>query len=264
MMACSAVKSRRVRVGTALVAVGIVATSFANPLRANAIDTPVECTHPVWTTSTPDDMRNFGEYIVHNNMWNADGYEVTQSVAACSAAKWNVTTRADDTSKDGAVKTYPNVHKDYHDWSTGAEPRLSSFTNITSKFAATSPHVGIYNVAYDIWLDGVPGNREVMIWTENFNQRPAGDVVQGDLLLSGYNWTLWATGDNSILTFVPRAPLSAGQLDLKVMLNYLVSQRKVRIAATIGQICYGVEVVSTNAKSAKFSITDFSISDSRR
>jgi hypothetical protein len=56
----------------------------------------------------------------------------------------------DQTDDAGAVKTCPNVHRDYNDVPIG------SFNTITSTFAETSPHVGIYGVAYDIWTNGVP------------------------------------------------------------------------------------------------------------
>ena len=116
---------------------------------------------------------------------------------------------ANNRNGDGAVKTYPNVHKDYHNWSTGNEPRLSSFATIRSSWAARTPHVGIYNAAYDIWLNGVPGNREVMIWTDNYRQTPAGPVVARNVPLSGHTWKVYATGDNDILTFLPVQPPDA-------------------------------------------------------
>ena len=104
-------------------------------------------------------------------MWNTSGYRVSETVEACSYHSWNVIATADNSSGDGAVKTYPNVHKDYHNWSTGYEPPLSNYPVLSSSFAASGPNTGIYNLAYDIWLNGVgnggASNREVMIWTDN-------------------------------------------------------------------------------------------------
>lgn len=221
----------------------------------------VTCTDPAFSTSTSDDGWSDGEYYVHNNMWNADGYTVSQSLAACSHQNWSVTVTADDSAGDGAVKTYPNVHKDYHDWGTGKEPLLSAYPTLTSTFAATAPRTGVYNVAYDIWLNGVPGNNEVMIWTENRGQTPAGDRVATGLSFSGTTWDLYATDDNSYLAFVPAQPLTRGTLDLKAFLDYLVAKGRVPANSTLGQICYGVEVVSTDGKPATFQFTDFSITD---
>lgn len=221
------------------------------------------CANPTYTTTKSDDGKTFGDYYVHNNMWNASGYNVTQKLEACSAQKWNVTTTADNSKKDGAVKTYPNVHKDYHNWSTGAEPKWDTVANLNSTFGATAPRGAgqIYNVAYDIWLNGVPGNREIMIWTENWNQTPAGSKV-GSVQVAGKTWDFWATGKNDILTFVSPQPMTSGSLDLKAVLTWLSQQGRIPANSTLGQICYGVEVVSTNGQAATFKFTDFSIGGS--
>jgi hypothetical protein len=219
------------------------------------------CTDPAFVTSNSDDGWSNGGYYVHNNMWNAADYKVSQTLDACSYRDWYVTATADNDNGDGAVKTYPNVHKDYHDWGTDKEPLLSSYSTLRSTFASTSPHVGIYNVAYDIWLNGVPGNREIMIWTDNYRQVPAGSRVASGLSFSGVTWDLYATGDNGYLAFVPAQPMTKGSLDLKAFLDYLVSKGRVPANSTLGQICFGVEVVSTDGSPARFQFTDFSITD---
>src|ERR1044072_8812523 len=84
-----------------------------------------------------------------------------------------------NSSGDGAVKTYPNVHRDYF-----SNPLLSSLPVLSSTFAGTAWGSGIYNVAYDIWLNNYA--YEVMIWTENHNQRPGGNIVASGLSISGY------------------------------------------------------------------------------
>ncbi len=220
------------------------------------------CTSPVFRTSNPNGMWSNGGYIVHNNMWNVSGYNVSETLEACSASSWNVTATADNSRNDGAVKTYPNVHKDYHDWGTGKEPAWSSFKSLRSTFAAQGPKTGIYNIAYDIWMNGVPGNREIMIWTENHNQTPAGSRVASGVVLSGVTWDVWATGDNHYLAFVPKSPMASGSLDLKAMIDYLVSKGRVPANSTLGQVCFGIEVVSTDGKPATFRVTDFSVTDS--
>ena len=151
------------------------------PLGAADTATAAPCTNPKFVTSDENGMWSDGDYVVHNNMWNASGYDVAQTTSVCSYRNWYTTVSADDSTGDRATKTYPNVHKDYHNWQTGAEPLVSSFTSITSTFAAPGcgGAAGIYNVAYDLWLNGVPGNREVMIWTENHGQFPAGSFVEG-------------------------------------------------------------------------------------
>ena len=210
-------------------------------------------------------MHSDGDFIVHNNMWNASGYRVSQTVEVCSYRSWNVIATADNSSGDGAVKTYPNVHKDYHNWSTGYEPPLSNYPTLSSSFAATGPNTGIYNIAYDIWLNGVgnggASNREVMIWTDNQAQRPAGSVVATGLQFGGQTWTLWATSNNHILSFVPSTDMAAGTVNIRAMLDYLINNGRVPANSTLGQIDYGVEIVSTNGAPGTFRFTGFSLTD---
>ena len=196
-------------------------------------------------------------------MWNISKYpSLKETLEACSHASWNVTATADDSSHNGEVKTYPNVHVDYHGSGANGEPAWSSFKGLRSTFAGQGPGVGVYDVAYDIWMNGVPGNREIMIWTENHNQRPSGSVVASGVELSGVTWDVWASGNNSYLAFVPKSPLASGSLDLKAMIDYLVGKGRVPANSTLGQVCFGVEVVSTDGKPATFNFTDFSVTSS--
>jgi hypothetical protein len=183
----------------------------------------------------------------------------------CSYHSWYVTATADNSTGDGAVKAYPNVHRDFHDWGTGYEPAISSFSTITSRFAHTSPGVGIYDVAYDIWVNGVAdrGSTEVMIWTDNHNQRPSGSKV-GQVSLSGHTWDVWSASSNHYLAFVPTggATVTSGTVDLKGFFDYLMTNGRLPSTSTLGQVDYGVEVVSTDGKPARWDFTDFDVSAS--
>jgi len=246
--------------------IAILITMVAGLLGALGTPTPASaaaCSDPSFRTSDPNGMWSRGKYVVHNNMWNASGYNVSETLAACSHRNWYVTAKADNSAGDGAVKTYPNVHQDFHDWGTGAEPRLSSFSKIRSSWSARTPRVGIYNAAYDIWLNGVPGNREIMIWTDNYRQVPAGTKF-AKVSLSGRTWRVYATGDNNYIAFVPTRRLTHGTLNLKVMLNWLVTKGRVQSNATLGQICFGFEIVSTGGRAARFKVNDFAISTARK
>jgi hypothetical protein len=215
------------------------------------------CSSPYFTTSDSNGGVTDGGYYVHNNLWNAGNYPGTKGTTqVCSYHSWNHIGTASNTG-DGAVKTYPNVHKDY------SGRTISSFPRLTSTYAATAPGVGIYDVAYDLWLNGVP-NDEVMIWTDNHNQVPAGSRVATGVSLSGHSWDVYATSGNGYLAFVPSggASYTSGTLDLKAMLNYLVAQGRVAASSTVDQICYGVEIVDTGGSPATWRFTDFSIADS--
>lgn len=81
-----------------------------------------------------------------------------------------------------------------------------------------------------------------MIWTENFNQVPAGNQV-ATVELSGRTYDVWTTSDNHYIAFVPTA----------------TAQGWFPSDSTLGQIGYGVEIVSTEGADATFEFTDFSI-----
>lgn len=245
------------------VALAVSLALLLAPARSVASTANAACSKPRFVTSDTNGMWNNGGYIVHNNMWNVSGYDVSETLTACSYRDWSVRVTADDDRGDGAVKTYPNVHKDYHNWSTGAEPRLSSFRTIRSTFAARTPRVGIYNAAYDIWLDGVPGEHEVMIWTDNYRQVPAGSRF-AKVRLSGHTWRVYATEGNHYIAFVPTERLTRGTLRLKSMLSWLVARGRLDRNVTLGQICFGFEVVSTGGSPAVFSVSDFSVTSTRR
>jgi hypothetical protein len=233
------------------------------PLGAGGAASAAPCTNPQFVTSDENGMWSDGKYVVHNNMWNTAGYAVTETLEACSYRNWQVTATADDSSGDGAVKTYPNVHVDYHDWDTGREPLLRSFSKIRSSWSATTPGVGIYNAAYDIWINGVPGEHEVMIWTDNLNQVPAGSPV-ATKKFSGQRWRVWASQDNGYIAFVPQKRLTHGRLNIKRMLGWLVQRGRLSRSDTLGQICFGFEIVSTGGRSATFKVDDFSVTAKRR
>ncbi len=213
------------------------------------------CTAPVFVTADHNGGWSDGGYYVHNNMWNSAYTLGPETLYACSYHDWYVV--SNQTNDAGAVKTYPNVHKDF------ADVPLSSFRTLTSSFAATSPHVGIYNVAYDIWINGVAttGCTEIMIWTENFKQVPAGTRAT-TATLGGHSYDVWKTSDNSYIAFVPNAPFTSGVLDLLEIFKWTIGQGWLAANATLGQICFGVEIVATGGGNVTFYFTDFAIKSS--
>jgi Glycosyl hydrolase family 12 len=215
----------------------------------------LKCANPVFVTSDTNGGWSNGGYYVHNNMWNSSAGLGPETLFACSYNNWYVVSNQTDNA--GAVKTYPNVHKDYNN------VPISSFNTINSTFAATSPHVGIYDVAYDIWTNGVAtsGSTEFMIWTENYNQVPAGSQV-ASVIFGGRTYNVWKTSDSSYIAFVPTVVFTSGTVDLLEIFNWTISKGWLPANSTLGQICFGVEIVATNGGNATFQFTDFSIASS--
>jgi len=215
------------------------------------------CAHPSFVTSDQYGMWNLDPYFVYNNMWGISGYTVTQTLYACSYSDWYVVADMNNDSGDGHVKTYPNSHRDFDN-----EPAISSLSSVTSTFAETSPGTGIYEDAYDIWLNGIAtsGSTEVMIWTENHGQVPSGSVV-GNVTLDGRSWTVWKTSGNYI-AFVANSNFTSGTMNLLAFFQWITGQGWIPGNSTLGQVDYGVELVSTNSVPATFTFSDFSVNAS--
>ena len=156
-------------------------------------------------------------------------------------------------SGDGAVKTYPNVHKDFN-----AAPLISSLITLSSSFAHTAPHVGIYEFAYDIWLNGVAssGSTEVMIWTDNYNQVPSGSQVD-TVTFDGQSYQVYKSG--SYIAFVDTTNVTSGSVNLLSFFNYIITKGWIPSASTVGAIDYGVELVSTGGADATFQVNNFAL-----
>jgi len=212
----------------------------------------MSCTHPVFETSEPNGGWSTDGYYVHNNMWNTKEALGPQTTCACSFYDWYVV--SSQVNHAGAVKTYPNVHVDY------ADVPIGSFKAITSTFAETSPHVGIYDVAYDIWTNGVatPGCTEIMIWNENFHQVPSGPVVTR-VTLGGRTYDVHTDSDNHYIAFVPATVFTSGTVDILEILTWAMRRGWLPATATLGAIDLGVEIVSTDGAPATFRFTDFSV-----
>jgi hypothetical protein len=225
-----------------------IAFSLAAVLASSAAE-------PAFVTSDPNGGWAKGGYYVHNNMWNSAKYSLcTSTLYAWSPDNWYVVTRMNNQKGDGAVKTYPNVHRDYR------SVPISSFTSLTSTFAETSPSVGIYNVAYDLWLNGIatPGCTEIMIWTRNFKQVPGGRFVQ-DATFGRRTYKVYTTPNHRYVAFVAATNFSSGTVDLLGIMNWVAEKGWFDHKSTVNQICFGVEVVSTEDTDARFQVTAFSI-----
>ena len=210
------------------------------------------CTNPVFWTSSPSGIWSDEGYFVFNNMWNKSAGLGPQTLYACSYHSWYVV--SDQTDDAGAVKSYPNVQMNFSD------VPISSLHAVTSRFAETSPHVGIYEDAYDVWLNGVAtaGSSEIMIWVDTYNRVPAGNQVT-TITLGGRSYDVWKTSDNSYIALVSTVPVTSGTFDLLAIFQWTIDQGWLPSDTTLGQIDFGVEIESTGGASATYQFNDFSI-----
>lgn len=194
------------------------------------------------------------EYFVHNNNWN-DNYGGSHTITACNYDNWYLTTNI-PAHGDNAVEAYPNVHRDYND-----KP-LSGITS--ARFAAKAPVCTSslkYNVAFDIWI-GSGFNNELMIWTENCNQRPAGNQV-GTTVIGGQTYEVWkeGAGAGGIFSYVATPRMLFGTMPLNLFWDDLNRRGWINGSQTTWQVDFGVETVYTSGTTQRFDFTDFYIND---
>jgi hypothetical protein len=235
------------------VAAPVAGTSAAGPAPSSSAAPPAStCTAPKFTTSETDGGWDDGGYYVHNNMWNADEAG-PETLYACAYNNWYVESTQPSTT---SVKTYPNVHKDINN--LDGKP-FNDYSVIKSTFAGRGPGVGIYDVAYDLWLNGVgdgDGVTELMVWTENVKQVPSGDKLT-TYTAGGFTYDVWVK--DGYVAFVTQATQYAGSLDLKAMVAWSIGQGFIPANPTVNQIGYGIEFCSTDGAKARFTLTDFSV-----
>ena len=209
---------------------------------------------PSFSTSAADGTWNQSPYFVSNDMWNASGYSVTQTLYACSYSNWYITATMNNDSGDGAVKTYPNSQR---------RPRLPD----------QLAQLGDEHVRRD-----EPGHRDLRGRLRHLGQRardvrvdrgddldpeprptPSGSV-QGTVTFDGRSYTVWKSG--SYIAFVANANFTAGTMNLLDFFRWIIGKGWMPADSTLSQVCYGAELVSTNGVPATFTFSNYSVSAS--
>jgi hypothetical protein len=203
-----------------------------------------------------------GSYFVTNDTWNAGRYRgLSQAIYVCNYNNWYAVATMNNDTGDGAVKTSPNVQETWYPTPTP----LNRWYSITSDFSDVPPgtgaHYGIWEFEYDIWLNGLAdsSSTEVMIWTYNNGQTPAGARV-GWFSDAGQSYRVYhRSAPYQYIAFVDRSNRLSGQVNLVNFFNYAVSRGWMPSSSTLYQICNGMELVSTNSRPEKFTINNFAI-----
>jgi hypothetical protein len=174
------------------------------------------------------------------------------------------------------VKSYPDVQMDFQasGATNGTGMPISSFTSITSTFDERGPNVGLYEYAYDIFvnsgtIDG-PGTTEILIWVDVYgNRMPAASkwATMVSLDTTGaYDVYETDNGDGGdggrYIVFVANTSFSSGTVDIRAFLRYVIAQNWIPPDALLNQICFGVEICETGDGGATFGVNDFSLTAS--
>jgi hypothetical protein len=214
------------------------------------------CTTPRYTLATnpsnPQDGYTLSGYYVTNDTWNFASYPGSQqTMYICDYNNWYAMVNVNDNANDGAVKTYPNVHKDF------SNPTVGSFSTISSSYAHTAPTSGAWDYAYDVWMNNM--NIELMVWTQSAGRQAhvPGIPTVATVTLSGITYNIHKSG--GYIAYDMQTTRNSGTVNLLEIMKDMVARGYITSSATVGQIDYGVEVCDTGGVSTKFALNNFSL-----
>jgi hypothetical protein len=192
-------------------------------------------------------------------------------LTAYSFQDWSVTaTDTDPPDSPGEVLTYPNASFNYYQLNTAASaytvppPQydLDRITSLTSDFTESMPQLSSLDAeaAYDVWLNN--WQTEVMVWVDTSpakdrNFADEGMTEVGTYTYAGQNFALWRKG--SFYTFLLDHNETSGTVDLKAMLETMVSLGYIPATSSLTQIPFGWEVSDTGGQPVTFSLSRFDV-----
>jgi len=221
----------------------------------------ITCSKDAAACTSTNKPCTMGNYVLYDNQWNcgADsgqhcGEESAYACVDADSGTVNWVVDSKQPAGNTAVLAYSAMQENFN------EPPLSSFGNITVTFAENSPHVGSYEDAFDIWLNGGGGTGStlVVIWVDTYNRTPTGTQMT-TLMQDGHSYDVYVASNPSQVTLVATPAFTSGSVDLLHILQWASLQGLIPQGATLGQIELGVEIVSTGGEAATFEFGDFSI-----
>lgn len=210
---------------------------------------------------------------VNQNPWSTG--QGPQTLEASSFEHWSVTaTDTDPANAAGEVLTYPNSSYNYYQLHTAAsgytappaQYNLNNITSLTSVFSESMPRLKDLDAeaAYDIWLNN--WKTEVMVWVDTapakirnlaYNSMTKVNTYTYD----GQNFTLWHSGKGitGFYVFLLDHNETSGTVNLKAMLETLVSLGYIPATSPLTQIPFGWEISDTGGKPVTFSMSRFEV-----
>ena len=215
---------------------------------------------PKWTSAEKKAEFPSAGYVVRNNIWGEGAGP--QTVWADSFSRWGVHADHPDTS---GVKAYPHAGWDVHQ-------RIDGIRRCTSHFAVTVPAAGSYNTAYDIWCE--QHAYEIMLWVNwhgkmgpiarawNAKGEPAVEVA--NVTVGGHSWDVYrgTNGFNAVITFMCKSPATAGEVDIKAVLEWIKARgwfdRPAQGNVLLDEVQFGWEI-SASPGGLDFAVDNFGV-----
>jgi hypothetical protein len=191
---------------------GAAGLLIAASIGAVAVGGPAHADAQMCDKFTSTTVQN--RYVVMNNLWGAD----TPQCISTTSGGFAITTGNHNKPTNGAPASYPAIYYGCHYTNcspgTNLPMQVSQISSATSSISYSYPGSGIYDAAYDIWLDPTPkkdavNKQEVMIW---FNHQgpiqPVGSKT-ATATIGGRTWDIWTgnNGMNDVVSYVAPAPI---------------------------------------------------------
>jgi hypothetical protein len=197
----------------------------------------ITCNDAVWCSSDQWGQRQFGDYIIYNDVWGATS---GQTIYANSASNWGVSANFPETS---GVKSYPNASLDMSGMT------LDTLGSCTSSFNVTTPGSGSWESAYDIWVPS-----EVMIWmNKNGAVGPIASAWNSDgtpvaeatnVSVGGHTWNVYR-GGNNVVSFVRTSNTNSNTVDVLAVLNWIKNRGWIAGNSNLASFQFGFEITSS-------------------
>lgn len=197
---------------------------------------------------------------------------IPQTLTAQDSTSWTVAANTDAQGDKTSVKSYPATQVTYTTTANKPEPSATFGSTLTSTWTNINP-AGAgqdYEYAFDDWLANPANNSwgndlEVMIWTDNHGQRPAGNPNgQTYTAPDGSKWDLWLSGGASsvsrvsTVSFVRQGNAASGSLDRIGFYKYLQSNGLLSATYGVDQLNYGLEVCSAGVGTKTYGVSNYS------
>jgi Glycosyl hydrolase family 12 len=210
---------------------------------------------------------------VNQDPWT--GGQGPQVLTGSSFEDWSVTaTDTDPSNAPGEVLTYPDASYNYYELDTAAsgyttppaQYDLNNITSLTSTFSESLPQISDLNAeaAYDLWLNN--WQTEIMIWVDTSpakdrNLADDGMTDVGTYTYDGQNFALWrsGTGITGFYVFLLDHNETSGTVDIKAMLETMVSLGYIPATSPLTQIPFGWEVSDTGGQPVTLSMSSFTV-----
>ena len=210
---------------------------------------------------------------VNQDPWT--GLQGPQELTASSFQDWSVTaTDTDPSGASGEVLTYPDASFNYYQLNTEdsgfttppSQYDLNNIGSLTSDFTQSMPQLGSLDAeaAYDVWLN--KWQTQVMVWVatspgKDRNLADSGDTEVGTYAYDGQNFSLWRNGSGvtGSYFFLLDHSETSGTVDIKAMLDTMVSLGYIPSTSPLTQIAFGWEISDTGGNPVTLSMSRFDV-----